>query len=70
MCSDCTGIECNCNCKNEPPDNRNCPAYWDYKGVKFPCDLEKTHFGPHVNYPKEKGTDAVIIWSSCNDEVE
>jgi hypothetical protein len=40
-----------------------CPAYWELKGVKFPCDLEEGHPGPHVNYPKKKGHDAVIIWS-------
>ena len=51
---------------NEPPDNRNCPARWIFKGVKFPCDLEENHFGPHVNYPKERGHDAVIVWREEN----
>ena len=51
---------------NEPPNNRNCPARWNFKGAKFPCDLEEDHFGPHVNYPKERGHDAVIVWREEN----
>ena len=55
---------------DDPPDSRNCSHYWEFKGAKFPCDLKENHFGPHVNHPKERGHDAVIIWSSCNDEEE
>ena len=42
----------------------SCGYYWEFKGIKFPCDLPDGHFGSHVNYPKKKGHDAVIIWSS------
>ena len=41
-----------------------CPCYWDFRGIIFPCDLPLNHHGPHLNYPKEDGHDAVIIWSN------
>ena len=48
---------------DDPPEDYRCPSYWELKGVKFPCDLEEGHSGPHVNYPKKRGHDAIIIWS-------
>ena len=42
----------------------DCPAYWQFKGVRFPCDLEMGHSGPHINYPKKDGHVAIIIWST------
>ena len=49
---------------NELPEDWGCPAYWEIKGVVFPCYLEDGHSGPHVNYPKKKGHNAVITWNS------
>lgn len=48
---------------DDPPEDYSCPIYWEFRGIKFPCDLEDGHSGPHVNYPKKKGHDAVIIWN-------
>jgi hypothetical protein len=39
-----------------------CQSYWLFKGVYFPCDLPVNHYGNHINYPKEKGHTAIIIW--------
>jgi len=41
-----------------------CSSYWNFRGIIFPCDLPKNHQGPHLNYPKEKGHDALIVWSN------
>ena len=43
----------------------SCGYYWEFKGIKFPCDLPDGHFGSHINYPKKKGHDAIIIFMEC-----
>ena len=48
----------------------DCPSYWNFRGIFFPCDLPIHHNGPHLNYPKEEGQDAVIIWSQNEPDAE
>ena len=48
---------------DDPPEDYSCPISWEFRGIKFPCDLEDGQSGPHVNYPKKRGHDAVIIWN-------
>ena len=50
---------------DDPLEDYSCPAYWEFQGVKFPCDLGEGHRGPHLSYPKKRGHDAVIIWSNA-----
>lgn len=54
---------------DDPPEDYGCRSYWEFKGVKFPCDLGEDHSGPHVSYPKKKEDDAVIIWTEGADKV-
>ena len=53
-------------CKQVP----YCPSYWNFRGIFFHCDLPIHHNGPHLNYPKEEGHDAVIIWSQNEPDAE
>lgn len=42
--------------------SNNCQSYWDFKGVKFPCQLKAGHKGMHINNPKKKEHVATILW--------
>ena len=42
--------------------SNNCSAYWDFKGIKFPCQLKAGHLGMHINNPKKKEHVATILW--------
>lgn len=46
-----------------PEDDHTCKSSSTFKGVDFPCDLEEEHPGPHVSSPKQKGHNAVVVWT-------
>ena len=40
----------------------NCSSYWEFKGIKFPCQLKSGHKGMHINNPLEEEHIATILW--------